>query len=138
MDAARRAGILIHGCFMVGCPGENKETMEKTLNLSKKLNPDTVQFYPIMIYPGTEAYNWYKEKGYVKVKNYSQWLTSEGLHNSIIETPEFTGKDLVNFCDNARKEFYLRAGYILYKFKQLIYTFSPGTHLSRRHYLSIF
>jgi hypothetical protein len=52
---ARKAGILVHGCFMVGHPGETKETMEQTLELAKQLTPDTVQFYPIMVYPGTEA-----------------------------------------------------------------------------------
>jgi anaerobic magnesium-protoporphyrin IX monomethyl ester cyclase len=120
MDNANKAGMLIHGCFMAGCPGETKNTMEKTLALAKSLNPDTVQFYPIMIYPGTEAYDWFKERGYVKVSDYSQWLTSDGLHNSIIDTPEYTGKELVQFCDRARKEFYLRPGYIFYKLKQLI------------------
>jgi len=120
MENAKKASIMIHGCFMVGCPGETRETMQKTLKFAKKLNPDTVQFYPIMIYPGTEAYNWFKNKGYVKVSDYSQWLTSTGLHNSIVETPELSGKDLVKFCDDARKEFYLRPGYIFYKIKQLL------------------
>ena len=120
MENAKKARMLIHGCFMAGCPGETKETLQKTLNLAKKLNPDTVQFYPIMVYPGTEAYNWFKERGYVNVSDYSQWLTSGGLHNSIIETPELSGRELVKFCDRSRKEFYLRAGYILYKVKQLL------------------
>ncbi|MBU1627321.1 B12-binding domain-containing radical SAM protein [bacterium] len=120
MDNANKAGMIIHGCFMAGCPGETKETLERTLALAKSLNPDTAQFYPIMIYPGTEAYEWFKERDYVKASDYSQWLTSGGLHNSIIETPELTGKDLVRFCDRARKEFYLRPGYIFYKLKQLL------------------
>ena len=52
---------MIHGCFMAGLPGETKETLQETLELAKRLNPDTVQFYPVMVYPGTEAYAWYKE-----------------------------------------------------------------------------
>jgi len=121
MEDAKRAGMLIHGCFMAGCPGETKETLEKTLALAKRLNPDTVQFYPIMIYPGTEAYEWYNQRGYVKVSDYSQWLTAAGLHNSIIETPDLNGKELVQFCDRARKEFYLRPAYLFYKAKQLFF-----------------
>jgi len=53
---AKEAGILIHCCFLVGNPGETKETLQKTLEFAKVLNPDTAQFFPIMVYPGTEAY----------------------------------------------------------------------------------
>lgn len=52
----KKTGILIHGCFLVGNPGETKETMEKTLQLAKDINPDTAQFFPIMVYPGTSVY----------------------------------------------------------------------------------
>jgi radical SAM superfamily enzyme YgiQ (UPF0313 family) len=38
MENARKAGILIHGCFMVGFPGETKETAEQTIQLALRLN----------------------------------------------------------------------------------------------------
>jgi len=57
-ESAKRAKVLIHGCFMAGNQGETRETLKKTLDLAKKLNPDTAQFFPIMFYPGTEAYEW--------------------------------------------------------------------------------
>ena len=79
MADAKKAGILIHGCFMIGHPGETKETMRETLALAKKLNPDTAQFYPIMVYPGTEAYEWYKERGLILTDDFSKWLTPGGL-----------------------------------------------------------
>jgi anaerobic magnesium-protoporphyrin IX monomethyl ester cyclase len=120
MDNARKVGILIHGCFMVGNPGETKETMQQTLTYAKELNPDTVQFYPVMVYPGTEAYQWYKEQGYLTTENYKLWLTCEGLHNCVINLPGITSKELVEFCDQARKEFYLRPKYIVYKIQQMI------------------
>jgi anaerobic magnesium-protoporphyrin IX monomethyl ester cyclase len=56
MDGADKAGILIHGCFMVGNLGDSPETLQATLEFAKKLNPNTAQFYPIMAYPGTSAY----------------------------------------------------------------------------------
>ncbi|MBD3314932.1 MAG: radical SAM protein, partial [Chitinivibrionales bacterium] len=46
---AKRAGILVHGCFMVGNRGETRQTLETTLRFAKELNPDTAQFYPIMV-----------------------------------------------------------------------------------------
>ena len=120
MAEARKAGMLIHGCFMVGLPGETRETMEETLGLSMRLNPDTVQFYPVMVYPGTDAYEWYKEKGLINTSDFAKWITPEGLHNTVISTEALSSEDLVRFCDNARRRFYLRPSYILYKFKQMV------------------
>lgn len=120
MADARRAGILVHGCFIVGHPGETKETMELTLALAKRLSPDTVQFYPIMVYPGTEAYAWYRERGLIATDDFSKWLTPSGLHNTVVRTEEVSAEELVRFCDRARREFYLRPGYLLYKLRQTL------------------
>ncbi|MBI2470709.1 MAG: radical SAM protein [Planctomycetes bacterium] len=120
MANARKAGILIHGCFMAGLPGETKETLQETLNLAKKLNPDTVQFYPVMVYPGTEAYAWYKERNLISTSDYKQWITPEGLHNTVISTDTLSSEELVRFCDHARREFYLRPSYILHKAIQMV------------------
>jgi len=120
MSDARKAGILIHGCFMAGLPGDTPETLKETLELAKKLKPDTVQFYPVMVYPGTEAYDWYKQKQLIKTDDFSKWITPEGLHNTVISTEELTSEQLVRFCDDARREFYLRPGYIFYKLTQMI------------------
>lgn len=120
MTDARRAGILIHGCFIVGHPGETSETMEETLELAKKLNPDTAQFYPIMVYPGTEAYEWYKERGLLLTEDFSKWLTPRGLHNTVVTLEGLSAEQMVRFCDDARRAFYLRPRYISYKLSQII------------------
>jgi len=116
----KKAGLLVHGCFMFGLPGETKETIRKTIEFAKKLNPDTAQFFPLIVYPGTEAYEWVEEKGYLLTEDYSKWLTSEGMHNTVISLPEVSNKELVEFCNKARREFYLRPSYIFYKLKQTI------------------
>ncbi len=120
VKSAKEAGILIHGCFIVGNPEETKETLQTTLNYAKKLNPDTAQFFPIMVYPGTAAYDWAKTNNYLISEDYTEWNTEEGLHNCMVSRPGLTNIELVEFCDRARKEFYLRPGYILYRLKQLI------------------
>jgi len=120
MKDARKAGILIHGCFMVGFPGETLESIEKTIELAIDLNPDTVQFYPVMVYPGTEAYEEYKEKGWLTAKNYEQWLTPEGLHNCVVRNETLSSSELVRLCDPGRRQFYLRPRYILHKVFQMI------------------
>ncbi|WP_052566908.1 B12-binding domain-containing radical SAM protein [Candidatus Magnetobacterium casense] len=118
MRDARRAGILVHGCFMVGLPAETTATMQETLALAKSLNPDTVQFYPVMVYPATVAYNWYKQEGLLQNQDFSAWLTPSGLHNTVIRTHALSSEQLVRFCDYARRQFYLRPSYIAYKLWQ--------------------
>ena len=120
MENARKAKILVHACFMVGNPGETKETMKETLDFAKKLKPDTAQFFPLMVYPGTEAFDWAKKHGYLTTTDYAQWLTEGGLHNCIVSTPVVSNQELVAFCDQARKSFYLRPAYILSKISQIV------------------
>jgi radical SAM superfamily enzyme YgiQ (UPF0313 family) len=120
-DDAARAGLLIHGCFMYGNEGETRETMRETLELAKKLNCDSAQFYPIMVYPGTRAYNTYKDKGYLVAKSYRDWLTHDGLHNCVVSLPNISKEELVAFCDQSRREFYLRPRYILSKAAQVAF-----------------
>jgi len=113
--AAKKAGLIVHGCFMVGNPGETKKTLKETLDLALELDIDTAQFFPLIVYPGTRAFEWAKKNGFLSTDNYRQWLTPQGLHNTIINTKEFTAKDLIGFCNYARRKFYLRPKYIFYK-----------------------
>lgn len=112
---AKKAGILIHGCFLLGNNGETKETLKKTLKLAKELKPDTAQFFPIMVYPGTRAYSWAIENDYLTTTNFDEWLTQDGLHNCVVSRPGLSNFELVEFCDFARRDFYLRPSYILSK-----------------------
>jgi len=120
MRDANRAGILVHGCFMAGLPGETSETLRETLRLAERLKPDTAQFYPVMVYPGTRAYAWYQERGYLVTNDFSRWITTRGLHNTVIRSEHLAPEDLVRFCDRARRAFYLRPYYLLYSLKQVL------------------
>ena len=120
VEDAKAAKVKIHACYMAGNKGETMETLEETLNFAKWVNADTSQFFPIMVYPGTEDYKWAKENNYLDVKDYRQWVTEEGLHNCVLSTAELSSSELVNFCNYARKEIYLSKKYILNKIIQLI------------------
>lgn len=117
---ARKAGIFIHGCFMIGFPGEDWQGAMKTIDLALRLNPDTVQFYPIMVYPGTEAYEAYREKGWLTSQNFRDWITPEGLHNCVVRNEALSPADLVRLCDLGRRKFYLRPRYMAYKARQMV------------------
>jgi len=118
---AKMAGILVHGCFLVGNRGDNRQTLEETLNFAKELNPDTAQFFPLMVYPGTEAYQWAKSENNVLTEDFSEWVTEEGLHNCVVKMSDLSNADLVEFCDRARREFYIRPRYLIWKLRQAFF-----------------
>ena len=117
---AKKAGIMIHACFMAGNQGETRDTLMKSLKFAKEINADTCQFFPLMVYPGTEGYDWAKRNGYLVTTDYKEWLTGEGLHNCVVSTPELSANELVSFCDYARTRYYLNPRYLMYKFLQMI------------------
>ena len=118
-DDAKQADVLVHGCFMVGNPGETRGSLQRTLDFAKRLNPDTAQFFPLMVYPGTKAYEWADKEQLLETKDYERWLTPEGLHRSVIERPDLPSEELRRFCDRARREFYLRPSYVARKLRQI-------------------
>ncbi len=71
---AKKTGLLVHACYMMGNRGETLETMNETLELAKKLNTDTAQFFPLMLYPGTEAYEWASKEGLITAKSWDSGL----------------------------------------------------------------
>jgi anaerobic magnesium-protoporphyrin IX monomethyl ester cyclase len=117
---ARQAGVMIHGCFMVGNPGETRQSLDRTLRLALELPLDTAQFFPLMVYPGTEAYTWAQCNGYLISEDFRDWLTEEGLHNSVVSRPNLPAEQLVQWCDDARRRFYLRPRYVLAKVREIV------------------
>jgi radical SAM superfamily enzyme YgiQ (UPF0313 family) len=114
---AKKAGLLIHACYMVGNQGETKDTMQETLKLALRLNTDTAQFFPLIPYPGTEAYRWAIEKGYIDGNNYEQYVKPDGTHNTVLNLPSLSSEQMVDFCNTARKKYYLRFSYILHRLR---------------------
>lgn len=111
---ARKAGLMIHACYMVGNEGETRETMERTLEAAIRFNTDTAQFFPLIPYPGTEAYQWAKSNGYISGR-YEDYLQEDGTLNCILNTKELSAQELVGFCAYARKKYYMRPRYIWHR-----------------------
>jgi radical SAM superfamily enzyme YgiQ (UPF0313 family) len=118
MMNTRKAGLLVNGCFILGLPDDTNKSIEETVEFAKELGPDTAQFYPIMVYPGTEAYAWAKQKGYLTTEDYDKWITDNGLHNTTVSRPELSSTDLLKMCDDARRSFYMRPKYVARKMAQ--------------------
>ena len=118
---ARKAGLLVHGCFIIGNPGETVETMAKSLEMARELNCDTMQFFPLLVYPGTEAYRWASENGYLTADNFADWADEGGMYRSVLNIPGLPAEAVEAFCLRANREYYLRPRYILMKLRQLIF-----------------
>ena len=114
VDNARKAGMQVHGCFIVGNKGETRETMEETLRVALTLKLDTAQFYPLMPFPGTEAYDWAVEQGYLSGK-YTDYLQEDGNHNTSLHMDGISAEDFVEFCNYCRRRFYMRPWYISHR-----------------------
>jgi radical SAM superfamily enzyme YgiQ (UPF0313 family) len=112
--SARKAGLMIHACYMVGNEGETRETMEQTLAAALRFKTDTAQFYPLIPYPGTQAYDWAKSNGYISGR-YDEYVHEDGTLNCVISTPEISAQEFVDFCAYARKKYYLRPWYIAHR-----------------------
>ncbi len=105
---ADKAGILVNGCFILGLPNDTPETMQATIDFAKFLNSNTSQFYPMMVYPGTKAFQWAKENNFISTEDFSKWLTPEGLHNTVIKRPELSPEEVLKWCNKARMDFYAK------------------------------
>lgn len=117
---AKRAGILVEGCFMIGNPGDTRETLAQSYRFARKINCDRIRFYPLYLYPGTEAFNWAQKNGYVKRDDFSDWLREDGLQNCVLNNPELPPKDMVYLSDYYEKRYYLRPRYLFMKLWQSI------------------
>lgn len=123
VDDCKKANVKIHACFMAGNPGDSFETLNNTLDWALLKNFDTAQFFPLQLYPGTKAYEDALSSERLLPKNYSDWITKEGLHKSTLKCNDvgLTDKEMMAFCDYARRKFYLRPKYIAKQFFTTFY-----------------
>ncbi|MBF0137517.1 MAG: radical SAM protein [Magnetococcales bacterium] len=117
---ARQAGLLVHGCMMVGNPGDTRATVATSYQFAVQANCDSMQFYPLFVYPGTEAYAWAAQNGYLKTTDFTRWLTPDGQHNCVLDTPELSAKEMVAICDYYLKKYHLRPRYLVMKLWQAL------------------
>ena len=117
---ARRAGIMVHGCLMCGTPGDSRKVQEENYRFATKINCDSMQFYPLYVYPGTEAYEWAKENGRLRTEKFSEWLKEDGSHNCVIDMEDMTAKEMVDLCEKNIRRYHLRPRYLAMKLAQAL------------------
>ena len=101
-----KLGILIHGTFIVGLPGETSETIEDTINYAQELNPKTIQVSLPAAYPGTLLYRQAIKNGWL-IEN-ENLVGNNGVQHSILSYPHLSSKEIFEAVDNFYKRFYFR------------------------------
>ncbi len=109
------AGIAVRAAFMFGNPGETIESMRRTIDFAKSLNPDIAIFNITTPYPGTQMFNWAKENGYLRTLDWNDY----DLANSVLELPTASSEQVNEMYKTAYREFYFRPSYLLRRFLRL-------------------
>ena len=60
-----KLGLVIHGDFILGLPGETRETIRNTIDFAKELDVETIQVSIAHAYPGTELYDYAMKNGFM-------------------------------------------------------------------------
>ena len=116
-------GIQIHGTFIVGLPGETKETLEKTKAWARKINPHTIQVSLAAPYPGTFLYDQAVENGWLDAAN-AELINDKGIQIAPLHYPGVLSHDeIFHSVEDFYKKFYFRPGKIGAIVKEMVMDF---------------
>jgi len=122
MKFCRRIGIKTKIFLLIGTPYDTRESINKTINIAKKLNPDIAQFSYFVPFPQTIDYNYLISN---KLQFDSQYYFKDvypDYHNldKLIYVPaEFSEKEIKKFHALAYFNFYFRFKYIFNRIKNI-------------------
>jgi hopanoid biosynthesis associated radical SAM protein HpnJ len=99
-------GIVVHGTFILGLPGETRETIQETLAFAKEVNPHTIQVSLAAPYPGTFLYKQAKENGWFA--DDTDLLTEDGTQIAPLNYPHLGHTEIFESVEDFYKKFYFR------------------------------
>jgi hopanoid biosynthesis associated radical SAM protein HpnJ len=107
----RDLGITVHGTFILGLPGETKETIQETIQFAREVNPHTIQVSIAAPYPGTELHRQALENGWLPDDDDGATLVSEqGTQLAALSYPHLQHTEILESVDAFYRRFYFRAG----------------------------
>jgi hopanoid biosynthesis associated radical SAM protein HpnJ len=127
MDEMRRftkdcskAGVVIHGTFILGLPVETRQTIENTIQFAKELDVFSLQVSLAAPYPGTELYEQARLNGWFVKKDKTDLVENDGFQQSTLEYPEATKEEIFEAVDRFYRRYYLRPKPILRIIKTML------------------
>ncbi len=98
---AKEAGLKTYSFNMIGIPYEDKESIKKTIELNRKINPDYVGVSIFNAFKGTELYDLCLKKHWLTNKYSKSYFQSTNVKH-----PNFTVKQLKKIRDSFGFEVY--------------------------------
>ncbi|MGB7756618.1 MAG: hopanoid biosynthesis associated radical SAM protein HpnJ [Salinisphaera sp.] len=108
----RKLGITIHGTFILGLPGETRETIRETIDFAREINPHTIQVSLAAPYPGTRLYDEAVENGWLDASGPEALVNDDGVQIAPISYPHLGKEEIFESVETFYKRFYFRPGKI--------------------------
>ncbi|MBX3027938.1 hopanoid biosynthesis associated radical SAM protein HpnJ [bacterium] len=105
-------GILVHGTFIVGLPGETRETIANTIAFAKDIDPYSLQVSLAAPYPGTELYAQAQAEGWLPVER-AGGLVAEGIQQAVLSYDQLSSAEMHEALERFYRAYYLRPRPIL-------------------------
>jgi len=119
-DNAKKAKLLVHGDFIIGLPGETRETIALTKKLIREIKPDILQISVASPFPGTEFYEYCKSNNFLITEDLDGYLDEAGHQKGIISYPELNNEELLFETNEILKRYYLSYSYIPIALNQIL------------------
>jgi hopanoid biosynthesis associated radical SAM protein HpnJ len=101
-----KLGLVVHGDFILGLPGETRETINNTITFAKELDVETIQVSVAHAYPGTELYDYAVSNGFMVGDNK---MVDEGGHQlAHIQYPGLSADEILSAVHRFYDEYYFR------------------------------
>ncbi|MDB6051191.1 MAG: MoaA, NifB, PqqE, radical superfamily protein [Pseudomonas sp.] len=107
-ENCRKLGIQVHGTFILGLPGETRETIAKTIAFAKEINPHTIQVSLAAPYPGTLMYKQAVENGWLQPNRDINLVNDKGVQLALISYPHLSREDIFHGIETFYRSFYFR------------------------------
>jgi len=101
-----KLGLVIHGDFILGLPGETKETIRNTIDFAKSLDCETIQVSLAHAYPGTEFHDFAEKHGFII--NSQSMVDAGGHQMAHIEYPGLPRDYVMEMVHRFYDEYYFR------------------------------
>ncbi|MBA4285612.1 MAG: hopanoid biosynthesis associated radical SAM protein HpnJ, partial [Xanthomonadaceae bacterium] len=101
-------GIAIHGTFILGLPGETRDSIEKTIEWAKAINPHTIQVSLAAPYPGTTLYRQAVDNGWLAENDTVNLVNSQGVQLAAISYPHLSKDEIFDAMEVFYRRFYFR------------------------------
>ena len=102
---SKRLGLLVHGDFIVGLPGETRESLQRTIDFAKRLDCQTIQVSIAHPYPGTEFYDYAVRNRLLTFES----MTDESGHQlPTVVYPGLDRAELLDWVERFYGEYYFR------------------------------